>query len=64
MPLLAAGVYAFVGGTIPGPIDEAMVDILAFVIAWIGVWRGGKVTVDLDTVDLEGRLTDIVDKEI
>ncbi|MEN8173382.1 MAG: hypothetical protein ABFS03_10940 [Chloroflexota bacterium] len=61
LPLLGAGIYAFFGGTIPGPIDEAFVDIVAFVIAWIGVRRGGKSTADLDTVDLGDRLADIVE---
>ncbi|MBE9524513.1 MAG: hypothetical protein IMY76_05405 [Chloroflexi bacterium] len=56
LPLLAAGVYAFFGGTIPGPIDEALVDVVAFAIAWIGVWRGRKSTIDVD-----GSLTEIIE---
>jgi len=40
IPLAAAGIYALLGGTIPGGFDEAFVDILALVIAWIGMRRG------------------------
>jgi len=56
LPLLAAGIYAFFGGTIPGPIDEASVDLVALVIAWIGIWRGRKSPVDVDDT-----LTEIVE---
>lgn len=40
LPLLLAAVYTLVGGTIPGPIDELIVDVLALFIAGVGVSRG------------------------
>lgn len=36
LPLLAGGIYALVGGVIPGPVDEFLVDAAALVIAWLG----------------------------
>jgi hypothetical protein len=42
IPLLVAGIYALAGGTIPGGFDEAIVDILALIIAWIGTRQGEK----------------------
>ncbi len=41
LPLLAAGMYALIGGAIPGPLDEILVDVLALLIAWLGA-RGGE----------------------
>jgi hypothetical protein len=40
LPLLLAAIYTLVGGTIPGPIDEVLVDVLALLIAGVGVNRG------------------------
>ncbi len=39
LPLIAAGAYALLGGTIPGPVDELVVDIVALLIAGYGVSR-------------------------
>jgi len=39
LPLLAAGLYALLGGTFPGPIDELLVDIVVLLIAWRGARR-------------------------
>ena len=39
IPLIASGIYALLGGAIPGGFDEAIVDILALVIALIGARR-------------------------
>jgi hypothetical protein len=40
IPLLAAGIYTLVGGTLfPGPMDEALVDIFALILAWLGARR-------------------------
>jgi hypothetical protein len=39
LPLLAAAVYAFFGGTFPGPLDEIIVDVVALLIASIGARR-------------------------
>jgi len=41
LPLVAAGIYAFFGGYIPGPVDELLVDVLAIIIAGVGVSQGG-----------------------
>jgi len=40
LPLVAAGIYAFWGGTLPGPVDEFLVDALALVLAWAGTRQG------------------------
>ena len=40
LPLVAAGIYAFWGGYIPGPVDESLVDVLAIIIAGIGASQG------------------------
>ena len=42
LPLLAAGVYAFIGGYIPGTIDELFVDVIGLLIAWLGTRQGSK----------------------
>jgi predicted neutral ceramidase superfamily lipid hydrolase len=42
VPLLAAGMYALLGGLIPGPVDEFLVDALALILAWIGTRQGNK----------------------
>ena len=47
IPLLAAGIYALAGGTIPGGLDEAIIDILALIIAVIG----SRQTPELDAAD-------------
>jgi hypothetical protein len=41
IPLLAAGIYALVGGFIPGPVDEFIVDAAALVVAWLGTRQAG-----------------------
>jgi hypothetical protein len=48
LPLLAAGIYAFFGGVIPGTIDEAFIDIAALIMAWIGARQERKSTVNVD----------------
>lgn len=40
LPLIGAAIYTFFGGTLPGPIDEMLVDILALVVAVYGANRG------------------------
>ena len=42
IPLLAAGIYALAGYYVPGGFDEALVDILALIIAGIGARQGEK----------------------
>ena len=42
LPLIGAAIYTFFGGTLPGPIDEMLVDILALVVAVYGANQGGK----------------------
>jgi len=42
LPLLTAGVYAFFGGYVPGPIDEFFVDVIGLLIAWLGTRQGSK----------------------
>jgi len=36
IPLIIAGIYALIGGFIPGFLDEFVVDLLALILAWIG----------------------------
>ena len=36
VPLLVAAIYTLLGGTIPGPIDEVAVDVIALLIAGYG----------------------------
>lgn len=36
IPLLGAAIYTFFGGTIPGPIDEVLIDFLALLVAGFG----------------------------
>lgn len=36
LPLLVGGIYALVGGVIPGPVDEFIVNAAALLIAWFG----------------------------
>jgi len=36
LPLLGAAVYALLGGSIPGPVDEIGVDAIALLISWLG----------------------------
>jgi hypothetical protein len=33
-------VYALVGGFIPGPVDEFLVDVAALGVAWLGTRQG------------------------
>jgi hypothetical protein len=40
LPLIGAAVYTFFGGTLPGPIDEMLVDVLALVVAVYGANQG------------------------
>ena len=42
IPLLAAGIYALVGGSVPGPIDEFLVDAIALILAWFGTRQSTK----------------------
>ncbi len=42
IPLLAAGIYALLGGFVPGPADEFLVDALALILAWIGSRQGAE----------------------
>jgi hypothetical protein len=44
IPLLAAGLYALLGGFLPGPIDEFIVDSIALILAWVGTRRKSKAT--------------------
>lgn len=39
LPLAAAGIYTFFGGLLPGPIDELLVDGIAFFLAAYGATR-------------------------
>ncbi|MCJ7701797.1 MAG: hypothetical protein MUO62_09455, partial [Anaerolineales bacterium] len=36
VPLVGAGIYALLGGAIPGPADELLVDTVALILAWLG----------------------------
>jgi len=40
IPLFIAGIYALLGGYIPGPVDELLVDALALIFAWVGSRQG------------------------
>lgn len=42
IPLLAAGLYALLGGFVPGPVDEFLVDAFALILAWVGTRRKSK----------------------
>lgn len=42
LPLLAAAAYTFLGGVIPGPIDEVLVDVIALLVAGSGVRAADK----------------------
>lgn len=42
IPLLAAGMYALLGGFIPGPLDEFLVDAIGLILAWVGSRLGSK----------------------
>lgn len=42
LPLIGAAAYTFFGGTLPGPMDEMLVDILALVVTVYGANQGGK----------------------
>lgn len=42
VPLLVAGVYALIGGTIPGPLDELLVDLLALLAAGYGMKKSER----------------------
>ena len=50
IPLLAAAAYTFFGGAIPGAFDEVIVDILALLIAGMGVRTADKKTHEEDTL--------------
>ena len=41
LPLLAAGIYAFWGSAIPGPVDEIVVNLVALLVAGAGT-RGAE----------------------
>lgn len=36
IPLLAAAAYTLLGGTVPGPVDEVLIDIIALLVAGAG----------------------------
>ncbi|MFZ6027994.1 MAG: hypothetical protein ACOYYS_09780 [Chloroflexota bacterium] len=42
IPLLAAAVYVFFGGVIPGGLDELLVNLVAFAVATAGASRTAK----------------------
>lgn len=42
LPLLGAGVYALLGGTIPGPLDELLVDLVALLVAGYGMKKSDQ----------------------
>lgn len=42
LPLLAAAAYALLGGTIPGPVDEIVVDLVALLVAGAGTRSASK----------------------
>jgi hypothetical protein len=46
IPLLAAGIYAVIGGFFPGPVDEFLVDVFGLLIAWIGSRQSLQVSAD------------------
>jgi hypothetical protein len=48
IPLLTAGIYALLGGYIPGPIDEFLIDVFALLLAWLGSRSGtnGKIPLE------------------
>jgi hypothetical protein len=43
IPLLFAGIYALLGGYLPGPVDELLVDTLALILAWFGSRHGKQI---------------------
>jgi hypothetical protein len=47
LPLMGAAIYTFFGGALPGPIDEALVDLLALLIAGYGSGSGSPETPEL-----------------
>ena len=51
LPLLATGVYAAAGYFIPGPLDEAIVALVAVTIAGIGAASANPSEEDVDTAD-------------
>jgi hypothetical protein len=55
LPLLAASLYTLVGGVIPGPVDELLVDIIGLGISTYGATRqlrsGSELQEDSDTVE-------------
>ena len=42
LPLIAAAVYTFFGGALPGPVDEMLVDTLALLVAVYGSREGER----------------------
>ncbi|MEA3349572.1 MAG: hypothetical protein U9Q82_03005 [Chloroflexota bacterium] len=42
IPLLAAGSYALLGGALPGPVDEIIVDVVALLVAGVGARKGSN----------------------
>ncbi len=42
LPLLGAALYALLGGSLPGPFDEIIVDLVALLIAGVGTRQGAK----------------------
>ena len=53
IPLLAAALYALLGGTIPGPGDEIGVDAIALLTSWLGARAGERRAADESDVFVE-----------
>ena len=53
IPLIGAELYALFGGTIPGGFDEALIDSIALIIAWVGMRQGAKAEIERGEVVIE-----------
>ncbi|MBC8496657.1 MAG: hypothetical protein ISS57_00935 [Anaerolineales bacterium] len=62
IPLLLAAVYTLLGGTIPGPIDEVAVDVIALLVAGYGV-RAADQKAELEEITADSDHTPPFDEE-